>query len=284
MKQATFVVKFLLLSVFLWHSPRVKSQTFELGGMLGGSYYFGDVNNEWGIMPSQVRYSYMAFGKLYLNPRIVLRGNIAYGRVVGIDTLASSSLWQRRRNLNFFTDITEFSGVIELNLVEDRAKGRKIKNRTIPYIFAGVGFFHFNPQTLYNDQTYNLTEFNTAGETYSQNAICFPIGGGVRRYITPNFLIGIEFGARLTSTSYLDDIPGRTSKWQDYRTITDPLKYRLTFGREITDNRVRPPGGLRGKLNGNDMYFFFGVTLSYKRNGSFVRGFRGRAVSCPRFY
>lgn len=283
MKQATFVVKFLLLSFFIWCSHAVNAQTFELGGMVGGSYYYGDVNNEWGIRPSQVRYSFMGFGKLYLNPRIVLRGNIAYGRVVGVDTL-SSSRWQQKRNLNFFSDITEFSGVIELNLVEDRTKGRRIKNRTIPYIFAGIGFFHFNPQTLYNGQIYSLTEYKTAGETYSQNALCFPIGGGVRRYITPNFLIGIEFGARLTATSYLDDIPGRTSRWQNFQEITDPLKYRLTFGRELAENRNRPPGGLRGKMNGNDLYFFFGVTMSYKRNGSFVRGFRGKSISCPRFY
>jgi hypothetical protein len=284
MKYTTNVVKTLILILILWGGTSAKAQTFEIGGMLGGSYYFGDVNNEWGIMPSQVRYSYMAFGKLYLNPRIVLRGNIAHGRVVGIDTLAASSRWQQRRNLNFFSDITEFSGVVELNLVEDRAKGRRIKNRTVPYIFAGIGLFHFNAQTLYNGTVYNLIDFNTAGETYSQNAICYPLGAGVRRYITPNFLLGIEFGARLTSTSYLDDIPGRTSKWQDYTTITDPLKYRLTFGREITDTRRRPPGGLRGKMNGNDMYFFFGVTLSYKRNSSYVRGFQGKSISCPRFY
>jgi hypothetical protein len=283
MKQAPFLVRLFLLSTFVWFSQPAYPQTYELGGMLGGSYYYGDVNNEWGVVPSQVRYSFTGFGKLYLNPRIVLRGNVAYGRIVGIDTI-SSSKWQQKRNLNFVSDITEFSGVIELNLVEDRTKGRRIKNRTIPYIFAGVGFFHFNPQTVYNDQLYSLVEYNTAGETYSQNAICFPIGGGVRRYITPNFLIGIEFGARLTTTSYLDDIPGRTSKWQDYRGISDPLKYRLTFGRDITDNRVRVPGGSRGKMNGNDLYFFFGVTLSYKRNGSFVRGFRGKSISCPRFY
>jgi hypothetical protein len=278
-------VKQISLSVLMLLSMISSAQNWEFGGLIGGSYYFGDVTNEPSIQ--QVRYSGGIFARYHLSERLSLRGNFIYARIVGIDSLSSSD-FQINRNLNFFTDIYECSFQAEFNLLEDLTRGRRIKNRVVPYLFAGLGGFYFVPQTNYLGKTWNLAQLQTSGTAYSQVAACIPLGIGVRCYMTPNWLIGLEVGARYTTTSNLDDIAGSSSVYPDPAKLPSDDS-RLVYDRNDPTRSANEvgygkPGKQRGKVDVSDVYFIFGVTISYKMGMVGGRRFQGKAIRCPRFY
>lgn len=281
-------VRALFLS-FLLLPQLAFSQALEAGIMVGGSGYYGDVNNEVFIQPRQLRGGVMGFLRYHMSDRLAIRANVGYMRVVGIDSL-SSSRWQVARNMNFYSDIYEGSLQMELNLLPDRAKGKRIVNRTIPYIFGGVGLFHFTPKTFYQGREFNLAALNTSGIDYSQVAIAAPLGFGIRTYLTPSVIFGLEGGLRFTSTSFLDDINGTQSRYPNPANLTS-VDARIAYDRSNRNVNRRPdeigwgfPGRQRGKIDGNDLYYFIGASISYKWGSVSSRRFQGKVVRCPRFY
>lgn len=262
-------------------------QNWEIGVLLGATSNYSDPSNE--IYLENFRYSIMGFGRKHLDKHFAIRANVGFVRIAGIDSI-STSYYQKTRNLNFFTDIYEGSVQLEYNLLEDKTRGRRIKNRTIPYVFIGLGMSYFTPKTIHMGVEYELAGLQTGGKDYSQLCVIMPVGFGVRYYITPRWLLGMELSARFTSTSFLDDIE-TNSNYVDPATLPSDLS-RLLYDRSavprdpITGIGYGTPGSDRSKLNGfpYDIYGMIGVTLSYKFN--IVSGSRvgGRALRCPRFY
>ena len=107
------------------------------------------------------------------------------------------------------------------------------------YFFGGVGGFYFNPvafnNLIYDPNVYGNTGFSPSnetekiklrelhtegqgmvndpagfapGKTYSNFAICIPMGFGIEKAFSNSMGIKIEAGLRLTNTDYLDDVSG----------------------------------------------------------------------------
>jgi hypothetical protein len=266
-----------------------KAQNMDIGLLLGGSYYYGDVVNE--IEPTTIGPAVGGFVRYRLGDRFALKAFAGYAKVSGDDKLSESE-WQLQRNWSFESTILEGSIQAEFNLIEDRNKGRRYANPMIPYLFAGVGMFYFEPKSLYAGGSMQSTApLQLSGVAYSQTAISVPIGIGFRYYVSKKFQLGLEFGMRYTTTSYIDDIGG-ADRYIDPSLTPHPEITRYYYGK-ATGNAN--PGDLRGKmalakLSVNDLYFIYGVTASYtlgKSSGGVSRGGSrpsGRAVRCPRFY
>lgn len=262
-------------------------QNWELGGFIGTTSNYSDPSNEFKVQ--NLRYSLMGFARKHLDKHWTIRANVAAVRIAGIDSI-SSSYFQQTRNLNFFTDILEVSGQVEYNLLEDKTRGRRIKNRTIPYVFLGLGLAYYIPKTIHVGSEYELAPLQTGGKNYSQLCLVMPMGAGVRYYLSPRWQIGFEIGMRLTSTSYLDDIESG-SKYPDPADLPSDLS-RYLYDRSavekdpVTGLGFGHPGYDRSKLDWlpYDIYLLAGMTISYKFN--IVGGSRigGRALRCPRFY
>lgn len=260
----------------------VHSQKLDLGILLGGSYYYGDVVNE--IEISTIRPAASGFIRYTLGRRLALRGNVVYARITGDDKLSSSS-FQNKRDWRFFTDILEGSLVAEWNIIEDRNTGRKIWRPFVPYVYAGVGVFYYNPKTEYNGEVIGLRPLMLSGINYSQYALCFPLGIGYRYYLSKNLLFGLDFGIRYTSTSYLDDIGG-SDRYIDESLMKDANLGSVLLGRTYT------PGSPRGKMSYskfdiNDLYYVGGISLAYRFDkviGSARPSYQGKSIRCPRFY
>src|SRR5690242_14849733 len=73
-----------------------------------------------------------------------LRVGVLFARV-GADDKDNKRADYKARNLNFTTNIQELNAIAEFNLVDPEVYLQ------IPYVFAGLGVFHFNPFTHDNE-------------------------------------------------------------------------------------------------------------------------------------
>lgn len=234
-----------------------------------------------------------AFGASYryrLTERFAVKGNLLYGRVYGDDAEAGNP-GRQARNLNFRSNVVEFSVQGELYFLKEssvtayRMPGMQGGGSSpiSGYLFGGIGLFYFDPQGEdANGDWVKLADLNTEGQglpggpsDYSRIAITAPIGFGFKYTINRQWNVGIEYGVRMTTTDYLDDVS------TDYY---DPTALAAAYGDkavEMADKRINlddgadlSPAQAGGQRGGEalDSYMFGFVTIGYK----FKTGKRGR--------
>lgn len=263
-------MKFLIYILFLFQvfvsfgqysNGRSKS---ELGFLIGGSYYMGDINP---IMP--FKNTQLALGLVYrynIHSRLTFRANALYGNLEGFDSQSKEAI-NVDRNLSFHTSIYEVAAGIEFNyfpfrLGHDRYKGTA-------YLIAQIGLFKMNPKT-YTDsgEEVGLQVLGTEGQgsdlssksSYSLIQMTIPLGVGVKIAMGKRASINFEFGLRKTFTDYIDDI-GADSYVDPVLLTQDngPLAAELA-NRSISGDRY----GSRGNSQTNDWYVFSGMMIMFR--------------------
>lgn len=307
MKQFFTYSSALVLGLALLASPEAKAQQFSkrkqynsVGFSLNAMNYFGD------LVP-QANFTSFRAGATRPNvsvsitrrfyPRISGRLALGYGRISGDDSKSANrqdpdARFRYHRNLNFRNDLLEASGVVLVDLIENRNNYLK-RPDFVPYVFAGVAGFYHNPKgevkagapaaytTLKVGQIYALQPLGTEGQkangkgAYSKYQVAIPFGGGVRYRINRNFDAGLEIGWRKTFTDYLDDVSDKYVDFSATSTVlqTDAARY---FGGGITrtDDGSFPaafnaPGAQRGNegkdggKSRTDWYVQTGLSLNY---------------------
>jgi hypothetical protein len=277
----------LLLGLALLATPKADAQQFSkrkqynsVGFSLNAMNYFGDVT-------PNTDFTSFRFGATRPNvgisitrrfyPRISGRLALSYGRITGDDSKAANqndvdARFRYNRNVSFRNDLLELSGVVIVDLIENRNNYLK-RPDFVPYVFAGVAGFYHNPQGLDNrtGEYVDLQPLGTEGQTaaggggkYSQTQFSIPFGGGVRYRINRNFDASLEIGWRKTFTDYLDDVSGQYAPAGAL--VTDQQVY---FGRGITRSHdgdfanFDSPGAKRGTTDKTDWYIVTGVSLNY---------------------
>lgn len=246
------------------------TQVEEISIFAGGSYYIGDLNYR-----HLDQNTNPALGIMYKrndrNLRYVYRLQFLYGKIEAYD-IQSNDVFKRYRNLNFSSTILELSALLEVNFFKYKPGVLHKQNKT-PYLFFGIAGYNFKPKGLYNDSWYDLQALNTEGQNtsantdkpYKLNQIAFPMGLGYKVNVTENFTFGIEYGARLLFTDYLDDV---SKKYVDPTILANeagvlsPILADPSYEQIGTDN----VGNNRGDSRLKDWYFFTGVTLTWRFN------------------
>lgn len=203
----------------------------------------------------------------YLNFRI----GIGYGKI-GADDKNNTSPGLKSRNLNFKSDIIELNLIMEVTLFDPDTY------TSYPYVFGGVGVFHFNPYTF--DSAHKKTflqPLSTEGEglseypsrkKYSLNQFCLPFGIGWKMPLNAKWDISYEFGYRITFTDYLDDVS---------KTYINPSTLAFEKGPEAVQlaYRGKPTNNITGRQRGNpsikDSYYFAGIKISTNLRNLFNR-------------
>jgi hypothetical protein len=194
--------------------------------------------------------------KYNYNDIFVFRGGITWGQVFANDNNNHQAAL-KNRNLNFKTNIVEGSLCLEVNLVEPEFF------TVYPYVFAGIGVFHFDPYT-YDDngkKTY-LQPLGTEGQglatyperkPYALTQLCIPIGGGMKIYLNKRFDIIYELAGRKLFTDYLDDVSETYVNMQTLLAQHSPKAAELAWRQ--TNSPLPNEGDIRGNPAINDWYF-----------------------------
>ncbi len=211
---------FLLATVYF-----SQAQTYEIGGMIGGSNYIGDIGNTNYINPNN-----FAVGGLFKwnrSARHSFRGSIMLAKLSGDDAKSKNSR-REQRGYAFENTIKEISIGMEFTFVDFNVHAQR--SISTPYLYTGLTYFFYD--ALYKKENDNITKYSSAG------SVAIPIVLGYKANISTNAMLGFEIGARYTFTDNLDG--------------SNPKKDFL--GKE---------GAKFGNLNNNDWYVFTGVTLTF---------------------
>jgi len=261
-----------------------QAQNFSAVVFAGASNYQGDLQDK--KYTFQQAHPAFGFGGLYeITNNLSAKTNITFAKVSADDKF-SSEADIRARNLNFTSLITDIHLGLEYNFLS------LYQHRLTPYIFAGIGVFHFNPYTYDSGQKVYLQPLGTEGEgfydgrkKYALTQVNIPFGGGFKYAINDNVRIGIEVGLRKLFTDYLDDV---STTYVDKALLLanyGPEAVKLAFrGNELNPALPYPPNGtIRGDPKSKDWYYFTLLTVSFRIQGSSEKNNPGgkSQVRCP---
>jgi hypothetical protein len=256
MKFCTVIFMFIVNSCFAqqWQAEIMAGVTGYNGDLSQSSLNFKTMGPSIGV---NMKY-------LFPNNFLLLRGGVSYGKISGNDINDNGGL--QTRNLNFKSDIIEGSLCLEVNILDpDEYTG-------YPYLFTGVGLFHFNPYTYdNNNQKTFLQPLGTEGQglaaypnrkVYSLTQLCIPFGIGWKYKINEKYDLIYELGFRYTNTDYLDDVSSTYADPQILLTSRGPLAEQLAYRQKTP--AVATPGNIRGNPEAKDWYYMTGIKFCIK--------------------
>lgn len=251
--------RFLPIVFCLLILPIVSQAQFdEIGVLFGSSNYCGDLT-ERRVEPLEANMANGFYVRKKLSDHFGVKMQFARLVISGDDanSTVKSGLW--KRNLDFRSDLYEMGAMLEWLPLRMKSE----ETHVLPYFFAGLAGFYFNPQTELNGRVYNLQHYRTEGVDYSLYQIAIPFGAGLKMNLRSRGCLGLEFGLRKTFTDYLDDVSD--SYRSDIRELNNNLAAQLSYrGMEgkVGDAPNYPNGGTqRGNPKKKDWYMLFGLTL-----------------------
>jgi hypothetical protein len=250
------------------HAQRPVDPYAEIGLTVGYSYYIGDIN-PYTHLGQRKKLAYGGMYRYNLTQRHALRFQLMRMELEAYDS-DNTEADLVNRNLNFRTDLTEASVILEINF-HDYRLGRIGKGFT-PYIFGGLAYYNFNPETELDGNYFELIPLGTEGQgsatgpkAYKKGQMAIPIGLGVKAGFSDRLALNIEWGIRRTFTDYLDDVSGFYADPDIIRDQSGDL------GRTLADRTIVPigPGGVntgmqRGDPETRDYYIYTGLILTVR--------------------
>ncbi len=252
----------LMFSVFIY------GQKHEFGLFGGGAYYIGDINPYKHFYDP--RYALGGIYRYHFDNHWTMRLNVYHGRVESSDSVIK---FNHERNLSFRSNITEVSLGMEVNFFPFRTGSKRF--RASPFIFAGLGYFIFNPRAHYEGEWHALQPLGTEGQgsisypdrkPYTLSSLCLPFGAGAKFSIGTGVCVGFEWGLRKTNTDYLDDISTTYADPYILSVENSQLSAILSDRTKYSQEPFSNTGRQRGDSSTQDWYSFFGVTISFKIN------------------
>lgn len=203
----------------------------------------------------------------------------------------NGTVYTKARNLDFKTKLFEWELSGQYNLFSFNNKW------WTPYVFAGLGVYHFNPYT--NDaggiKTF-LQPLSTEGQgiragtkEYKLTQLCIPLGFGAEYSLNEDMRLGLEFGYRKLFTDYLDDV---STSYVDRNTLLhakgDKAVELAWRGDEYNGAPYPAEGVERGSPKSKDSYYYVALTYTvryffdkYKALAGIPSGKRDKKVGCP---
>ncbi len=236
----------------------IQAQDFSASLGFGFANYGGDLQDKRFTL-QQAKTSISGAITYAFNSRWSVRGEYTFAKV-GADDQLSSKVSHQNRNLNFSSNIFDYSLTAHYNFFDIEQR------RITPYVFGGIGTFKFSPYT-YDDAGNKvfLIGLNTEGQGLAQYPnkkptkqvqLNIPFGTGLKMMITEKLGISFELGFRKTFTDYIDDVSGTYADGNLLLNNYGQLSYDLAYrGASKTGNPYPAEGSIRGNSRAKDYYY-----------------------------
>ena len=261
------------------------SQNLQVGIKGGFSNYQGDLQDK-RLSLQQARPA-ISLGLRYdLSSRFIARAFFTYAKLSAADSNNRNTSLQAR-NLSFQTRLYEGELGLQYQI-------RDLNDYWwTPYVFTGVGLFHYKPYALDDlDNKVFLQPLSTEGQgfapgetPYKLTQFMIPVGVGAEYALNEDIRVGIEMGYRITFTDYLDDVSGRYVEQALLLANRSQQAVDLAYRGKGT---YPTAGELRGSARNKDAYYFVQLTFTirpfvdwYARTSGFASFKKNKKVGCP---
>ncbi len=264
------------------------AQNFHFSGRFGLAGYRGDLKAH-PITLSQLDLMGSIGARYDFTEHIAGRSYITYGKLHAADSKGTTAMQQR--NLGFETKLLDWELGGQYNILDLN------EHWWTPYVFAGIGFYHFNPYTkdAVNDKVY-LKELSTEGQgfiagvdNYKLTQFSIPFGFGGDYSLNEDMRVGLEFGYRKIFTDYLDDV---STNYVDQTALLNAKgQTAVNFawrGDEYNGAAYPAAGTVRGNPGTKDGYYYVALTFTiryffdkYKQTSGIPGARKEKRVGCP---
>jgi hypothetical protein len=264
------------------------AQNFHFSARLGIANYQGDLQAK-RVTFKQAKFLGSLGAQYDLSEHFTARTYFTLSSLKADDKKGTTNM--QLRNLNFSTKLFEWELGVQYNILS-------LNNSWFtPYVFAGVGLYHFKPYTHAEDGTKTfLQPLSTEGQgivagkkEYKLTQFNIPLGIGATYAISEDIRVGLELGYRKLFTDYLDDV---SSEYVDQGVLLAArgqaavdLAYR---GDEVGAGTYPAAKTNRGGANEKDGYYYMALTVTvrsfidqYKRIAGLPSYHRDKKVGCP---
>ena len=264
------------------------AQNFLFSVRAGVASYNGDLKRK-SFSFSQSSFIGSIGGRYDITEHITARTYFSYTTLKADDKKGSALM--KTRNLNFKSHIFEWELGAQYNFLDLNCSWWS------PYVYAGIGAFHFNPYTKdENGSKTFLYPLSTEGEgitggikKYSRMQFCIPFGVGVDRSLNEDMKLGFELGYRKLFTDYLDDVSDVYIDQAKLLAAKGQKAVDLAYrGDEVGSGAYPPENNTRGNPKSKDGYFYAALTFTfrfyfdkYKQTSGLPSYKRDKKVGCP---
>lgn len=221
----TFMRYLITLFIVLASATFAHSQTYEVGGIIGGSNFIGDVGRTAFIYPNKLMFGGIA--KWNRSQRHSFRLTVITSQLSGND-LDSPESRRQQRGYSFENRITEASLGIEFNFWEfNMYSGNRVST---PYLYTGLTYVWFDALRKVGDE---ISAYD------GDNSLAIPMVIGFKTSVGTHNVLGFELGARYTFTDAID------GSFPEKGQPGDSPNLRF------------------GDIENNDWYVFTGITFTF---------------------
>jgi len=213
------------LILIIWSIHLGYTQTYEIGALVGGANYIGDIGRTNYIAPKS-----LAFGGIFKwnrSSRHSFRGSVMVARIIGND-FDSGETRRKQRGYEFENTVKEISVGLEYTFWEFNLYNGQ--PQSTPYLYTGLTYFFYDALFKRPDNT--IVKYDDAG------AVAIPMVVGFKTTVGTKLILGMEIGARYTFTDNLDGSNPDTGLANN-----ESLKF--------------------GNINSDDWYVYTGMTLTF---------------------
>ena len=283
------------LCMFIMHSTL--SQDLDKTPSIG--VYSGLMNYQGDLQPSSFTFNQSnpfvsLFVRQPLTGHVSLKAGVGLGKVQGDDKFNRDYL--QKRNLSFYSSIKEAYAGLEVTVLPASS------NNIVPYFFAGISVFHYNPYTYLNGEKVYLKPLSTEGQgladyperkPYSLTQASLAGSFGLRYTVSDEINLNVEFSQRKTFTDYIDDVSSSYADRQKLLAARGERAVALAFRSNELDRSNEYPlhGEQRGTPAEKDWYYMMGISAEIKMNTikhSVLKLFKGQHdwyyKKCPRVF
>ena len=272
----TFLKKTFLLCFILFSSMTTQAQQgLEVGGWLGITNYFGDLNTN--LRLNRVGPAGGVGFRYNFNERLGVKLSANIGTVEAYDS-DSPNIYERARNLHFKSQVADVGLQLGFNFLP-YVHGSKDENWT-PYLFLGMGVSYFNPKAEMDGDWHELrplgTEGQFKGEEYYTVSGGWVYGAGFKIDLSYEWSLNIDISARRLFSDYLDDVSGLYPDADNVQDLRGDFATRFIdrseelyakdpdfFTRNSLEFPIGEEGRQRGNAGDNDTYVYFGIGIYY---------------------
>lgn len=277
-----------LVTLILFLPLFAAAQNLYLSARVGISSYQGDLKaNSFSLKQSSL---FGSLGAKYdFTEHISARSFFSLTKLAGDDKNGTESM--QSRNLNFGSKLFDWELTGQYSLFSFNDKWWS------PYVFAGIGLFHFKPYTTDPDGArVFLQPLSTEGQgflpgvkEYKLTQFMIPLGIGAEYALNEDMRVGLEFGYRKTFTDYIDDVSTNYVDEAALLSARGQVAVDYAWRGDEKNGIPYPPGGtIRGNPANKDAYYYISLTYSwrlvldqYKEIAGLPAGKKGKKSGCP---